>query len=224
GGVLAWKLGRRHKLAVGLSVVLAIGAFVALASGDYGARVSTITNVSSDLTGSSSQRQAILIRSIQVSLRHPLFGVGMGNFHIVSIHELVSHNAFTQVSADLGLTALVLYVWFIVAPLRALRRIERETFDARRTARFYYYFAVGVQAALVGYMVSSFFASVAYNFYVYYLVGYAVCLRRLYEAAQATSAQATNNESATAISDASAPSAHDTAAPETAAPYSESYA
>ena len=229
GGVLAWKLGRRHKLAVGLSVVLAIGAFVALASGDYGARVSTITSVSSDLTGSSSQRQAILIRSIQVSLRHPLFGVGMGNFHIVSIHELVSHNAFTQVSADLGLTALVLYVWFIVAPLRALRRIERETFAARRTTRFYYYFAVGLQAALVGYMVSSFFASVAYNFYVYYLVGYAVCLRRLYEAAcageaQAASAQATNAESATVIADASATITRDETAPESSPPYSERYA
>jgi hypothetical protein len=32
-------------------------------------------------------------------------------------------------------------------------------------------------------MVSSFFASVAYQFYVYYLVGYAVCLRQLHEAA-----------------------------------------
>src|SRR5205085_11582002 len=49
GGVLAWKLGRRHKLAVGLSVVLFIGAFVALAPGDYGSRLSTITSVSSDI-------------------------------------------------------------------------------------------------------------------------------------------------------------------------------
>jgi len=38
-----------------------------------------------------------------------------------------------------------------------------------------------VLAALVGYMVCSFFASVAYLWYVYYLVAYAVCLRRLYE-------------------------------------------
>ena len=30
-------------------------------------------------------------------------------------------------------------------------------------------------------MVSSFFASVAYLWYVYYLVAYAVCLRRMYE-------------------------------------------
>jgi hypothetical protein len=30
-------------------------------------------------------------------------------------------------------------------------------------------------------MVSSFFLSVAYHWYVYYLVGFAVCMRRLYE-------------------------------------------
>jgi hypothetical protein len=40
---------------------------------------------------------------------------------------------------------------------------------------------VGLQASLVAYMVSSFFLSVSFNWYVFYLVGYAVCLRRLYE-------------------------------------------
>ncbi|MDT7540281.1 MAG: hypothetical protein QOE33_185 [Acidobacteriota bacterium] len=184
GGVLAWKLGRKHKLAVGASVVVAAFGFVVLAPGEYAARLGTITSVSSDITGSSSQRQALLIRSLQVTAQHPLFGVGMGNFHTVSIHELVSHNAFTQVSAEMGLAALAIYVWFIVAPLRRLREIERDTFASRRASRFYY-LAVGLQAALVGFMVSSFFASVAYNFYIYYLVGYAVALRRLYEAARA---------------------------------------
>jgi hypothetical protein len=183
-GVLAWKLGRRHKLAVGACLIVAALGFLVLAPGDYAARLGTITNMSADLTGSSSQRQQLLIRSLQVTARHPLFGVGMGNFHTVSIHELVSHNAFTQVSAEMGLAALIIYVWFLVAPLRRLREIERETFAARRASRFYY-FAVGLQAALVGYMVSSFFASVAYNFYIYYLVGYAVALRQLYQAARA---------------------------------------
>ena len=36
------------------------------------------------------------------------------------------------------------------------------------------------QASLAGYMVTSFFASVAHLWYVYYLVAYAVSLRRLY--------------------------------------------
>ena len=69
---------------------------------------------------------------------------------------------------------------FIVTPLKKLGQIARETFEVRANTSFYY-LAVGLQAAILGYMVSSFFASDAYQWYVYYLVGYAICLRRIYE-------------------------------------------
>ncbi len=39
---------------------------------------------------------------------------------------------------------------------------------------------MGLQASFVGYMVSSFFLSVAFDWHIYYLVGYAIALRRLY--------------------------------------------
>ncbi len=179
GAVLAWKLGRRNRLAMVMIVLVFVGMF-ALAPGGYGNRLGSIFSVSSDVTGSSSARQALLILSIQTALRHPLLGVGMGNFHIVSIHEQVSHNAYTQVATEMGMTAFVLYVLFIVTPLRRLRQIERETLAAAGRRSHFYYLAIGAQASLVAYMISSFFASVPYSFYVYYLVGYAVCLRRLY--------------------------------------------
>jgi O-antigen ligase len=178
--VLAWKLGRRNRLVVVGLFILMIG-FFAFAPGDYTSRLGSIVDHSRDAFGSAGQRQELLIRSIIVSLKNPLFGIGMGNFHIVSIRELVSHNAYTQVSAEMGLAAMVIYIMFIVRPLRLLRQIERETFAARKGSHFYY-LAIGLQASLIGFMVSSFFASVAYQWYVYYLVGYAICLRRLYEA------------------------------------------
>jgi hypothetical protein len=40
---------------------------------------------------------------------------------------------------------------------------------------------VGLEASLIAYMVASFFLSVAYTWYVFYLVGFAVSLRRIYE-------------------------------------------
>jgi hypothetical protein len=70
---------------------------------------------------------------------------------------------------------------FIVTPLKRLGQVAREAFSTR-THSNYYYLSIGLQASLLGYLMSSFFASVAYLWYVYYLVGYAVCLRRLYEA------------------------------------------
>ena len=120
-------------------------------------------------------------RSIFVSVRHPLLGVGLGNYILFSNTNHATHNSYTQVSSELGLIALVLYVLFQIAPLKELRKVALETSDTRRKSR-YYYLAVGLEASLIGFMVASFFASVAFLWYVYFLVGYAVCLVRLYQA------------------------------------------
>lgn len=177
---LAWKLGRQQRLGVAAAIFVVAALFLVFAPGNYAVRLLSIFDPSLDAVGSAIARRALLTQSLIVALRHPLFGVGMGNFHIVSVSEHVSHNAYTQVAAETGVAALVIYVMFIVEPLRRLRRIEFETFTARRFSPFYY-LAVGLQASLVGYMVSSFFVSVAYEWYIYYLVGYAVCLRRIYQ-------------------------------------------
>ena len=178
--VLLWKLGRDRRFVVTAVGGVLLALFLALAPGEYGVRILSIFVPGLDPVGSSSHRQSILGRSVMVSLRHPLFGIGMGNFNAVSFGETVSHNAYTQVSAEVGLPALALYLLFIVFPLRKLKGIEEETAARRREG--FYHLSVGLQASLVGYMISSFFASVAYQWYIYYLVGYAVCLRRIYEA------------------------------------------
>jgi O-antigen ligase len=157
-----------------------LSLFIALSPGSYGVRVLSIFIPGLDPVGSSSHRRGILDRSVLVSLRNPLTGIGMGNFHIVSLGETVSHNAYTQVSAEMGVAALVIYLMFMLAALRRLKRIEQATFTPRRRSR-HYYLAVGLQAGIIGYMISSFFASVAYQWYVYYLVTYAVCLSRLHD-------------------------------------------
>jgi len=177
--VLAWKLGRRNRFAV--MALFAVGAvlMIALAPGGFGLRMLSIFDSSLDPVGSSSARRELLILSIITAIKHPLFGVGMNNFHIISIHEAVTHNSYTQVASELGMAALAIYTMFIVTPLRRLARIERATLSARRASNFYY-LSVGLQASLVAYMVSSFFGAIAYHWYVYYLVGYAVALRRIY--------------------------------------------
>ena len=89
---------------------------------------------------------------------------------------------------------MAVYVLFLLAPLRRLRRVERETEQRPAGGRRsrHYYLAVSLQASLVGYMVSSFFASVAFHWYVYYLIGYALCLARLYQTAAAAAPRQDN--------------------------------
>jgi O-antigen ligase len=177
--VLAWKLGRRNRFLVLVVLGVMVIALATLAPSEYAARLGTIGSVDAD--ASSSSRRDLLVRSIIVAIANPVFGVGMDNFHIVSIHELVSHNSYTQVAAEMGFAAMIFYIMFLVAPLRRLRAIEHATFETRKGSCIYY-LSVALQASLVAYMVSSFFGSVAYQFYIYYLVGYAVALRRMYEA------------------------------------------
>ena len=180
-GVLTWKFGRRRRLLVSILGPICLAIFAAVAPGNYGVRLMSIFIPSLDPIGSATARQAILDRSILVSIRNPILGIGMGNFHTVSLHETVTHNAFTQVSAEMGFAAFIIYLMFLTAPFSALRRIERETISTKSKSR-YYYLAVGLQASLIGYMVTAFFAAVAYQWYAYYLVAYAVCLRRVYQA------------------------------------------
>jgi putative inorganic carbon (HCO3(-)) transporter len=178
----AFKLVRGSKLGMVLLVITAATALILLAPSGYGTRLLSIFIPGLDPGGSADSRRGELIRSAYVALRHPLLGVGMGNYQpLMSLKGLVTHNSYTQVAAEMGLTALVLYTMFIVAPFRKLSAITRETFGMRKDSRFYY-LALGLQASLLAFMVSSFFLSVAYSWNVYYLVGYAVCFRRLYEA------------------------------------------
>jgi len=178
GFVLAWKLGRRNRFAVVGIVVVALVAAMFLAPGGYGARVGSIWNPMGE--SSASARQALLTRSAWVALTSPFLGVGIGNQRIVLIHDQVSHNAYTQIGGDMGLIALTLYLMLLIIPYRRLAAIERETLKETHHSR-YYYLAVGLQASLVGFMVSSFFLSVAYDWYGYFLVAYAVCFRSLYQ-------------------------------------------
>lgn len=178
---LAMKLGRSNRLAIGLGIVVLGVGFLLFAPGNYGVRMLSIFMPSLDPVGSATARRAELFRSIYVAIRHPFFGIGMGNYASqMSLRGIVTHNSYTQVAAELGLAALVCYTVFIVTPLRKLAQMTRDIFATQGSSRFYY-LTIGIQASLIAYIVSSFFLSVPFLWYVYYLAGYAVCLRRIYE-------------------------------------------
>jgi putative inorganic carbon (hco3(-)) transporter len=177
----ALKIGKRSKFEI--VALLAVGALAmtVLSPSGYGDRLLSIFMPGLDPNGSADTRRGELFRSIYVALRHPLLGIGMGNYQPnMSYNGLVTHNSYTQVASETGMFALFLYITFIVTPIRKLAIIARETFATKDNSQFYY-LALGLQASLIVFMVSSFFLSVAYGWNVYYLVGCAVCFRRIYE-------------------------------------------
>ena len=177
-GVFAWKAGRAHRTKVtAVSIVSGIVLLI-LAPGNYGLRMLSIFIPSLDPVGSADARREGLITSIIVTIRNP-WGIGIGNSTTFGAHNLQTHNAYTQVSSELGILGLIAYLVFIVSPFRKLGAIERTQFESD-SHDWFYYLAIGLQASILGYMISSFFASVAYNWYIYYLVAYAVAFRRIY--------------------------------------------
>lgn len=169
---MVWKLARRNRVILGGLAIAIILSIIALAPSAYRSRISTTSD------DSAIARTDDLKRSILIAARHPLLGVGMDNYILYSNSNKATHNAYTQVASEMGLGALILYITFLLTPLSRLRKVEQATRAGKRIPPLHY-LAIGLQASLVGYMVVSFFASVAYQWYVYYLVAYALCLHRL---------------------------------------------
>jgi len=192
GAVLAWKLGRRNRfLMIGVLIIAAAATF-AFAPGGYGDRMSSIFNPDSD--ASATSRRELLKRSVVMTAANPVFGIGIGNFPIVGQRGQTTHNAYTQVAAEIGIAAFIFYVLFLVAGYKRLRLLERRTLIDRKLTR-YHYLTVGLQASLAGYLVGSFFLSVAYDWYVYFIIGYAISFNRIFDLSNANDIQvATTNE------------------------------
>ncbi len=174
GSILLWKLVRSSRWLIPPFAIALTVLFLVFAPGVYKERLSTRDDESAMV------RIDDFKRSVFIAIRHPVLGVGMDNYILFSNSNKATHNAYTQVAAEMGAAALVFYILFLVAPFKGLRRIERESYEVRSMRRFHYA-AVALQASLVGYLVASFFASVAYLWYIYYLIAYAVCLRRIYD-------------------------------------------
>lgn len=176
--LLVRKFSRRSGFKV-IVVTLVIGAgVIAFAPGNYGLRIMSIFDPSLDPNGSSTMRKESLEQSLLVTLRNPA-GIGLAGSLIVGVRNTQTHNAYTQVSSELGWLAFAAYMILLISPYRKLRKIERHAFSESDSS-WIYYMSIGIQGSIAAYMVSSFFSSGAYQWYVYYPIAYAVGLRRIF--------------------------------------------
>jgi O-antigen ligase len=124
---------------------------------------------------SSQERQQLFWRSIEVTKEHPLFGIGPGNFQVVSGWWQPSHNSYTQMTSEGGLPAFILYALILAlgfTSARATKRLPRGPKESKLLAR-------ALQASLTGFIVGSVFSSMAYEFFPYVLVAYTTALLRI---------------------------------------------
>jgi O-antigen ligase len=85
--------------------------------------------------GSAETRWDLLVTSLQVTVRHPLLGVGPGNFAPYTAEQakangrhgywVGTHNTYTQISSEAGIPALCIYLAILGTSITGLRRIHR---------------------------------------------------------------------------------------------------
>lgn len=179
--VCLWEFAIRGRRRYLLVVVAIAGiAFWIYAGRGVRGRMDATLHDTSRPSGESAYQSAqarwdLLVKSLKVTASHPLFGIGPGNFPIVSGMWRVTHNSYTQMSAEAGIPALILYVlilWRGFDNLRAVKKLARGPGEARLLAG-------ALHASLAAFLVASFFASYAYQFGTFFLVGYTTVLYRI---------------------------------------------
>jgi O-antigen ligase len=174
--------GRGWALAV---LVLALLGTPFLPQG-YLDRLSTITNIHSDPTGSAQERWGDTQAALEFVSENPVVGAGIG-MNALALNELRGalwkkiHNAYLEYAVDLGLPGLALFLIILVGCIRATVLVMRRT-AARPEGRDLFLLAEGIQAGLAAFAVAALFHPVAYHFYFYYLAGLALAARAACEA------------------------------------------
>lgn len=136
--------------------------------------------------GSAKARRYLLERSIELTFRNPIFGVGPGMFAIAEADDAEAkgyrgawhdtHNTYTQVSSETGLPGLFFYAAAMFTGWRGLSKIRKMRFHPMfqpvRNAAMY------LQISYSGILMGAFFLSLAYTGLLFILTGLAVALAR----------------------------------------------
>ena len=102
-------------------------------TGEYLSRSERLQNTAA---GSAEARWTMIKDSIYLTMHHPVMGVGPGVFQVAQVDLAmargetrgawrVTHNTFTQISSEMGLPGLAIYLWFLYECFKSLNWIIR---------------------------------------------------------------------------------------------------
>lgn len=154
-------------------VALFTVAILKVGPDSYLNRLRTITDPQADTTGSAQARQRLLIRSLEETVRHPLFGDGPGQFYLVAGDWHQSHNTYTELTSECGIPCLILFLMLVRRTFKNARML-----DSLQRHDEPWYLAQALRCAMVAYLVGGFFLGTTYWLTPYLLLAYSVALRR----------------------------------------------
>ena len=171
---------------LGMSMILVLAAVV-IVPGSLRHRYTTLFSSDSDgdlsadakdladiAVASSEARQRVFKKSVEMTLRHPILGVGPGMFADAVEDDLrqegkrttflLTHNSYTQVSSEMGLPGLFLFLAILIGCFKATGAVAK--ISRNRSAPRWQNIAGTadcLRMTLVAYSVTALFSSVAYQ-------------------------------------------------------------
>jgi len=125
---------------------------------------------------SAATRKLLLSKSIDLTLRNPVLGVGPGMFMEGEAREAAkeghrgiwhyTHNSYTELSSECGIIGLALYAFALWRSYRGLTPVRRR-YPVSTTRRAALYVQMTVLMTAIG----AFFLSIAYGGIVYAIIG-----------------------------------------------------
>jgi putative inorganic carbon (hco3(-)) transporter len=188
GVMLLAVLARRHSNGAGALLVAVALVVPVVVPDSYFDRLSTITDIEADRTGSAQGRWQDVIVSAGIVAQNPIVGAGIGN-DMLALNKYRGrdtyrsvHNAYLQYAVDLGLPGLLLFAWLHIRCFRTARRLERLA-RHHEALKSIGPLAAGIQVSLVTFFVAAMFHPIAYQFYFFTIGGLAVALTHAARAA-----------------------------------------
>jgi O-antigen ligase len=142
---------------------------------------------------SAEERKRLLRESINLTIEHPLVGVGPGCFQTAVYDEakakgirhnvwLMTHNSYTEISSETGFPGLILLLCLIGASFKNLKVVLKGAKpEGEKPNPAAYAAAKSLLLSLAVVSVCIFFLAIGYDFVIYLWAGLTVGLRRVYE-------------------------------------------
>jgi hypothetical protein len=176
-------------VAVMLAPETAIGRYRTLFSDDTDTSDQTVAEQVEMAKGSSEGRWSLFMLSLDITLHHPILGVGPGMFGVATSEDEVNrtsklafretHVTYTQLSSETGIPGMLFYVGALFYCLRVTNRLYRQgrfskDIAVKRTANM----AMCLNLSLAVFAVFACFGSIAYTFTFPVLAGLTVAFER----------------------------------------------
>jgi O-antigen ligase len=180
---------------IGAGIVMAMVLAVCLAPSVLWQRLGTIWGdpdiyagqVAASAAESKEDHLSVLVRSIQYTFDHPVFGLGLGNFQVASGTELGqpgawmgTHNTFTEISSEAGIPALLFFLGLIVVAMRNVGRTSTLPVQGVEGMELQL-IAQATKASLLSFAFGAIFAHLAYEYYCFYPLAVAVGVQHVAE-------------------------------------------